>query len=98
MMSSCALIAVHPSQISMLPLLGNDTGVSACTFLCVCENWVIFQPKDPKLCVREGCTNTAIFVEERGPKYCSNECVVEDCRYDTHSSQYVNYLAGHSHR
>ena len=38
------------------------------------------QPKDPSLCARVGCTNAAVFAEERGPRYCSNKCVIEHCR------------------
>lgn len=38
------------------------------------------EPKDPNLCVNEGCVNAAVFAEERGPGYCSNDCVAKHCR------------------
>jgi hypothetical protein len=36
--------------------------------------------KDPKLCVNDGCLKDAAYTEFRGPRYCSNECVVQHCR------------------
>ena len=36
--------------------------------------------KDPNLCVNYGCMNTASFSEQRGPGYCSDECVIGHCK------------------
>ena len=36
--------------------------------------------KHPGMCVAEGCYNMANFEKERGPDYCSNECVVKHCK------------------
>lgn len=56
----------------------------------IIADWVIItanptcsQDKDPKLCVNQDCENVAVFIEDRGPRYCSNDCVVNHCRSDT---------------
>ncbi|XP_064393679.1 uncharacterized protein LOC135341118 isoform X2 [Halichondria panicea] len=35
---------------------------------------------DPGMCANSGCSNMAVFSEERGPEFCSSECVVKHCR------------------
>ena len=32
-------------------------------------------------CVNEGCSNPPVDSEDRGPLFCSNECLVLHCRY-----------------
>lgn len=51
-----------------------------CTVFGCCVS-VHVQVKDPSLCVNDGCVNKAVFEKDRGPQYCSNECVVMDTRY-----------------
>ena len=45
--------------------------------------------KDPHLCANYDCDKLAVFLEDRGPRYCSNDCVVEHCRYNSTTREVV---------
>ena len=44
------------------------------------EQEVMKEANEPK-CLNEGCSNPPVDNVERGPLYCSNDCLVHHCRY-----------------
>jgi hypothetical protein len=36
--------------------------------------------KESRHCVNDGCFKDAVYTDYRGPRYCSNECVVQHCK------------------